>query len=528
MLPKNVISRSVGYADLARHARTAAKSTDDTIRDNARRHLVERMGKLRGLPQKVGQMLSMSDDAEKAEAFANLTDNAEPIPFDQIQPILEAAWNNPLDTIVKAIDEHGLAASLGQVHHAVLHDGREVAIKVRYPGIEQAVKIDLKALGWLSAPMGDLRRKSTASETTSHRSKLGFDMADYRSEILRDLTEELDYELEADRTEMFAKITASVAGWRSPGILREFCTENVLVTEWLDGQHLDDVKNWSESDRQPLAWSFIRGFFKTLFESGWIHADPHPGNYRFSRTDDGPGIALFDFGSTVQIPQEHRIALLKLIDITTTGRGDPYQPLAALGFNQTLLRPIRRKLPALCRVMLEPFTRQYKYDMSTWNRAERIDDILGEDRWNFRMSGPASLILLMRAFKGLTWYLEQFDRPVSWGIAIKPYLDAHRKELDHFDPPVQSEPESSFETLADHLRIQVLEQDSTKVSLTFPATAVDNLDELMDDDLRRRIDTAGIDINKIVRNVRGNGYRPQPLFTLTDEATRKTVHVWLE
>ena len=139
---------------MALRARQAKHGTNETIRENARIHLAQRMGKLRGLPQKIGQILSMSEETEGASAFQPLTDNAQPLPFTEIEPVLEKAWGAPLDSVVQTIDRNGLAASLGQVHRAVLRDGREVAVKVRYAGIAQAVMNDLKVLGWLSAPVG--------------------------------------------------------------------------------------------------------------------------------------------------------------------------------------------------------------------------------------------------------------------------------------------------------------------------------------------------------------------------------------
>ena len=91
-LPSAILARSIGYADLARRARQAKHGSDEIIRDNARIHLAQRMGKLRGLPQKIGQILSMSEETDRAGAFQTLTDNAQPLPFAEIKPVLEEAW----------------------------------------------------------------------------------------------------------------------------------------------------------------------------------------------------------------------------------------------------------------------------------------------------------------------------------------------------------------------------------------------------------------------------------------------------
>ncbi len=100
------------------------------MRDNARLHLVQRLGRLRGLPQKMGQILSMSEDEETADAFAPLTDSAEPVPLEALLPVMAEQWKREPETVFSDIDAHGLAASLGQVHRATLRDGRVVAIKV--------------------------------------------------------------------------------------------------------------------------------------------------------------------------------------------------------------------------------------------------------------------------------------------------------------------------------------------------------------------------------------------------------------
>jgi predicted unusual protein kinase regulating ubiquinone biosynthesis (AarF/ABC1/UbiB family) len=478
------------------------------------------MGKLRGLPQKIGQILSMSGDADRATIFDGLTDGAEPIGFDEIRPMLEAAWGRPLDDVVRSIDERGIAASLGQVHRAELKDGRRVAIKVRYPGIRDAVMNDLKLVGWLSSPVGDLRR--------------GFDLAGYRAEILRDLNEELNYRREAANQNRFAALLADHPAWIVPNVIEVLSGESVLVSEWVDGQRAADLARWDDASRGALGRALVDGFLALLFDHGVVHADPHAGNYRFLRSPDGPRIVLYDFGSVATVDADRRTALLALIDMASRRDGDPLGPLTALGFDARLLGPIRWKLAALTAVLFEPFASAGKYDLSRWRRGERADAILGTDRWNFRLAGPPDLIFLMRAFAGLTHYLDILKTPVCWAAAIAPYLkrDASaiaasttRCATAAVDTGADAGAAGTFAGMATSLCILVTEGGREKVRVTLPAAAVDGLDDLIDDDLRTKIAAKGIDVDVIVRRAQGSAYAPQELFSLR-EASRE-VRVWL-
>ncbi|OWY71797.1 hypothetical protein B7486_09040 [cyanobacterium TDX16] len=513
-MKSGMLTRGAGYIDLARHGRRL-RSTDEAVRDYAQRHLASRMGKLRGLPQKIGQILSMSADDAMADAFAPLTDRADPLPLPEIEAILREEWGRDPKQVYSYIEPTGLAASLGQVHRACLRDGREAAIKVQYPGIRQAVMNDLKMLGWLSAPVGDLRR--------------GFDLAGYRQEILRDLEAELDYRVEAENQTRFVSIAPELPGWIVPELIPDFCTQRVLVSHWVVGERIEEAAAWPQSQRDQLAVALVRGFLNLLFGHGLIHADPHPGNYRFRQTPDGPAIVLYDYGSVMTLEPEEIVALLKLIEMTAHKQGDPLGPMLALGFREELLRPIRSKLPALCSAMLEPFCMEARYDLSRWRRSERIADILGEDRWNFRMSGPPNFIFVMRAFRGLTYYLEKLDSPVSWGIALRPHLAMHRNALtDWRCDLMDDEPAAGFAGMAKLLKIRVTERGSVKVALTFQSDAVDDLDDLMDEDLLNRIRSQGIDVAAIVRRVRQSAFVPQELFAIPESDGRRAVRVWLE
>ncbi len=522
-MQSNLLSRASGLIGLARTAKTYKGAVDDASRDSARSHLVQRMGKLRGLPQKLGQILSMNCD--ESEAFDCLTDHAEPLPLEVIASVLEERWGKPLEEVLRDIAPEGLAASLGQVHRATLLDGRDVAIKVRYPGIVKAVKNDTRMLGGLSYLVGDLRR--------------GFDLGDYRKEVLRDVEEELDYLQEARNQTDYSVLERAVPGWRIPKVIGDLSGEDVLVSTWQEGVSIAEVSTWAEEERGQLAKLMLKGFFEMLFGQGLLHADPHPGNYRFVRgnRDGEPGVkgmsgeatvVLLDFGSVIRVSVPERVALLKLIGVTREASGDPLRPLLALGFSRDFLEPIHGKLPGLFRVLLEPFVTQGAYAFEDWNRAERIDDVLGDDRWNFRMSGPANLMLMMRAFHGLVYYMDKLGVDVPWAFHLQRYEQASSQALTAFDVSPVGDGQGAMDRLAKKLCLRVISEGETKVELSFPSARVDHLRDFIDEELMVRLEAKGVDIDAVVKTARKNGYAPCELFELGESLSSRGVRIWLE
>ena len=136
------------------------------------------------------------------------------------------------------------------------------------------------------------------------------------------------------------------------------------------------------------------------------------------RVPQGPRLLLYDFGCVYQPSDDERLALLRLIRATISGSESPYPLFLKLGFNAEYLEPLADKLPALCRVLFDPLVAEYAYDMADWRLDERVADILGDDRWNFRIAGPPALVFLLRTFHGLTHYLSGLGTPVRWRQAI--------------------------------------------------------------------------------------------------------------
>ncbi|MEQ8787899.1 MAG: AarF/ABC1/UbiB kinase family protein [Pirellulaceae bacterium] len=515
------IKRLAGYADMARCAAALHRSdpSDDQqhVRRQVRRHLAQRMGRLRGLPQKLGQMLSFSADEEASADFAELREAAEPLPLESVRPVLESAWRRPLADVLADIDPHAHAASLGQVHRAITGAGREVAVKVQYPGIRQSIDADLGMLGWLSLPVGNLRR--------------GFDLSAYRQVVLSDIDRELDYRLEAATQREFGRWAEEDAFLVVPGVVDDLSTENVLVSDWEDGESFDDVLQWDASLRRKLARGMLRWFLEGMLDHGLMHADLHPGNVRFRTNGTDVQMLLYDFGCVFRPTEQQRLSLLRLIRATVQRDESPWPLLLHLGFRREYLEPLAAKLPALCRLLFEPFTAEYPYDAAQWRLGPRVADVLGDDRWNFRIAGPPEMILLLRAFHGLQYYLARLDAPVFWSREIAPYFNRYavemqRLELDAGEAAGSEYQACDFSTIARYLKIRVTENGRVKVELTSYASGIDDLDELLDEDLRQRIAAQAIDLPSIVRDVRRRGYTPGAVFALTEG--EKRVEVWLE
>ncbi|QDU67205.1 ABC1 kinase family protein [Engelhardtia mirabilis] len=491
---------------------TVGRRTSEATRRKSAEHLARRLGGLRGLPQKVGQILSMGAQDSMAEPFRALTDGAQAVPLADLAPVLEQAWGRPLAEVVADIDPQGRAASIGQVHRATLLDGRDVAIKIQYPGIAAAIDSDLSLIGLIAQPLA-----VGAS---------GLDQGRLRATLREALLEELDYRCEA-ASQIAYREACAAQSVRVPAVVEELSGDRILVSVWEEGQTIEEARAWPAQDRSALARLLVEHFLQQLFDRGMVHADPHPGNVRFRRGAGGPELLLYDFGSVYRVDAPTRLALLRLI-AETFGRPevDPFPLMVAVGFDADLLRPLRAKLPAVCRVLFTPFGAPTKFDVSGWQRSELLAGILGDDRWNFRMSGPPEFMLLVRAFQGLLYYLAELGEGVCWSRLLDPLVARHALEMGALALAEPPDPRTTFNSIARQLCIRVIEAGSVRVKVSLPVTTVDSLDDWLDGEIRQRIAARGIDLADLVRRVRSRCYEPQSLIRLEDDA--KQYEVWLE
>jgi predicted unusual protein kinase regulating ubiquinone biosynthesis (AarF/ABC1/UbiB family) len=282
-------------ANLTRSEEGRAEALDRRYAEAAAQ-MVEVLGSMKGAAMKVGQVISFLDVSAVPPAYrdvvqdalAKLRNAAPTVAFADMRKVVEQDLERPLEEAFAEFEEEALAAaSIGQVYRARLHDGRRVAVKVQYPGVDAAVRADMQNLGLL------LR--------AARRIAPGLDAKSVAGEIRERILDECDYEAEALAHRSFAR------EWRGhpfvyvPDVVTSLSRSRVLVTEWVDGRPFDEVRRLPQPERDRFGEILYRFFIGSLYRHGHFSADPHPGNYLLM--DDGR-VAFIDFGMNKKLPRE--------------------------------------------------------------------------------------------------------------------------------------------------------------------------------------------------------------------------------
>jgi predicted unusual protein kinase regulating ubiquinone biosynthesis (AarF/ABC1/UbiB family) len=261
----------------------------------AAEQIVTALGTMKGAAMKVGQVLSFLDTGlippEHRDEFqaklAALRDAAPTVTFKEMRKVIESDLGEPISEVFAEFNEVPIAAaSIGQVYRGrVADDGREVAVKVQYPGVAAAVRADLQNLGMI------LR--------LARRVAPGLDPKTIGDEIRHRIEEELDYELEAGNQRSVARLHRGHPFIVIPEVISDLCRQHVLVTEFVEGMGFEELKTRPQAERDRAGEILFRFYFGCLYRHGQFSGDPHPGNSMLLA--DGR-MAFFDFGLFKAMP----------------------------------------------------------------------------------------------------------------------------------------------------------------------------------------------------------------------------------
>jgi predicted unusual protein kinase regulating ubiquinone biosynthesis (AarF/ABC1/UbiB family) len=288
------------------------------------------LGELKGGAMKFGQALSVFESALPEEvagpyraALTKLQEAAPPMPTRTVHAVLEERLGKDWQELFLEFEEKpSAAASIGQVHHGVWHDGREVAVKVQYPGAGEALLSDLNQLSRFARLLGPLIP--------------GMDIKPLIAELKDRVSEELDYGLEAQAQETHAEEFLDDPDVVVPGVVHQ--CEQVLITEWMDGIPLSEIISEGTPEQRDRAGQLLARFlFSGPARTGLLHADPHPGNFRLlpggPAGDDDWRLGVLDFGTVDRLPGGLPTPIGDSLRMTLDGDAEAvYELLRAEGF----------------------------------------------------------------------------------------------------------------------------------------------------------------------------------------------------
>jgi predicted unusual protein kinase regulating ubiquinone biosynthesis (AarF/ABC1/UbiB family) len=369
--------------------------------------LVNVLGGMKGAAMKVGQTLSVLDPGMVPEAYrdefqaklAKLQTMAPSVSFKDMQKVIEQDLGEPLRSAFADFDSEAIAAaSIGQVYRARIHDGREVAVKVQYPGINSVVAADLKNLGLV------LRLAA--------RFVPGLDTKEIAQEIAERVTEELDYELEAANHRALAREYRGHPFIVVPGVITELCRERVIVTEYIEGRKFADIRRDGDAERSRWGEILFRFYVNGPYRHLLLNGDPHPGNSLFM--PDGR-VAFIDFGFFKrQTPED----VDDQLDILKACYAQDAERLFELTVEQGIISKRRREL-------VGPLMEKYRA-ASWWFLEDRqvrltphdVTEIMlehGDMRSGFGdLRLPANQIVTLRAFGLVLGILCQLQAVNNW------------------------------------------------------------------------------------------------------------------
>ncbi|GAA3111881.1 ABC1 kinase family protein [Streptomyces rectiviolaceus] len=368
-LPRKAVTRTaklaalpLGFAGRATWGlgkRIGGKSAEIVGRELQQRtaeQLFKVLGELKGGAMKFGQALSVFESALPEEvagpyraALTKLQEAAPPMPTRTVHAVLaERLGEDWRELFLEFEDKPAAAASIGQVHRAVWEDGREVAVKVQYPGAGEALLSDLNQLSRFARLLGPLIP--------------GMDIKPLIAELRDRVSEELDYSLEAQAQHAHAEEFADDPDVVVPDVVHQ--SEQVLVTEWIDGIPLSDViADGTQEQRDRAGQLLARFLFSGPARTGLLHADPHPGNFRLLPDEkDGWRLGVLDFGTVDRLPGGLPPTIGRSLRMTLDGEADAvYEMLREEDFVQESveLEPdavLDYLLPIIEPMLVEEFT----------------------------------------------------------------------------------------------------------------------------------------------------------------------------
>jgi predicted unusual protein kinase regulating ubiquinone biosynthesis (AarF/ABC1/UbiB family) len=381
---------------------------------NARR-VAEQLATMRGAAMKVGQILSMDTGdflpRELADILARLREDAHYMPAAQLREVMTQTYGEDWESLFYGFDVKPLAAaSIGQVHKTLSPDGREIVLKIQYPGVAQSIDSDVDNITSL------LRISGLLPE--------GLDIQPLLDDAKEQLRDEADYLKEASYLEKFGKLLKNDDRFVVPEVLPELTHNNVLAMTYVSGQPIDAVTATSQKERDRVMTALFELLLKEIFELRLVQTDPNFANYQY-RAETGQ-IVLLDFGATRRFKAAFANNYLKLLRAVIDRDEDKTAKAAerlgySMGDADSRYRQVALEVFDL---VLEPLRENSPYDFGQSDMAAQLSE-LGEEVSAYRefwKAPPTDAVYFHRKLGGMFMLATRLKARVNLHALMQVYL----------------------------------------------------------------------------------------------------------
>jgi predicted unusual protein kinase regulating ubiquinone biosynthesis (AarF/ABC1/UbiB family) len=381
---------------------------------NARR-LAERLARLRGAAMKIGQLVSMQGEdllpAEFAQALSVLRSQAVPMPPQQLRRVLGREYGAGWERHFAAFDPEPIAAaSIGQVHRATARDGRDLALKIQYPGVARSIASDVDNVAALLRLFNLL--------------PIDLDVAGIAGEAKRQLMQEADYLSEARFLAHFGRLVADDPALLVPRVHRDLTTPRIMAMDFVEAAPLDVLATLPQGRRNAVGTQLERLLFRELFEFRVMQTDPNFANYLYQ--PKSARLVLLDFGATRHFSAGFVANYARISRAVVEGNRDAVAREAVrIGYAAADDTPERiAAVVDMCLLVCEPLRHVGRYDFGASNLAARVRQLGYELAVRRRLlrSPPPETLFLHRKLVGSFLLLARLGAQVDARSLILPFL----------------------------------------------------------------------------------------------------------
>ena len=377
--------------------------------------LTDQLAKMRGAAMKVGQLISMDGGdilpKELADILARLRDDADPMPKEQLQSVLDEQWGPDWhDKLLYFSYAPIAAASIGQVHKVITMDGTMLAVKIQYPGISKSIDSDVNNVASLIKLTGIIPSQ--------------LDISPLLTEAKHQLHEEADYRREADMLKRYKTLIEDDDDFTCPDVAEQWSTDTVLAMTFMKSEPIDALINAPQDTKNRLMSALFRLFFKEVFDFRLIQSDPNLANFRYDPTQEK--LVLLDFGATRVLPENISQCYQALLIAASSQNSAMMQEAAlSIGLIDKTHSPEQiAKVTDIGMMACEAIHRDEVYNFEASNLVSRLQALGMElsfdlDFWHVP---PADAVFIHRKLGGLFLLAKRLGAQVNLRQVARPWL----------------------------------------------------------------------------------------------------------